>query len=74
MGCEALTGHVLGGCSRSLSSWAWILSSSSRRSFARTTWGGSHKQLGRMAPSLPGASSSFLESSGQVRGNSLSRI
>ena len=37
---EGLSGHVLGICSFSLSSWAWILSSSCRRSLARTTWKG----------------------------------
>lgn len=35
---EGPGGHVLGICSFSLSSWAWILSSSCRRSLARTTW------------------------------------
>lgn len=48
-GWEEPSGHVCGLFSFSLSSWAWIRSSSSRRSFARTTWGRSYKQLGRVA-------------------------
>lgn len=42
-----LSGHVLGICSFSLFSWAWILSSSCRRSQARTTWGGNQNQAGQ---------------------------